>query len=444
MSDETKPTFENDPDRYLGSLSLQLSRTDQYLMGPMAQMTKVEKKNLDVPARLGSRKTIEYNFDLLKKMGTDDAMTQLQGLIMHQALIHMDRKRQITGGLQQYQPHANLAAELATWHKFEHTIGTGRKISDKFPKPSHFGFPEGLSMEEYFKLLVKKDPPKEDGGQPQPKQGQGQQQPGQGQGQAQGQEQTENEATQSLAERNGGKEAKGYHKQDYDTWSGVSTSQQKAMQEEVERRLEPFIKSRGDQAGNLKRLLEDLQASKKEKWFDIVRNVIGNRFSGASNVRRSQKRPSRRLGLPNPGRVTGRKGEVFVAIDTSGSIGDVEMKIFMSKLLGLLKSYEREMTVIIVDCVIHTVKTIRNAKDIKSIELKGGGGTSSRPVFEYIETHPCDMLVYLTDLYIDFPETPPKNLEVIWAVLNNPEGEAPFGRTFHVEVEPEFDVRKQR
>lgn len=404
----------NDPERYLGSLSYQLSRTDQYMMGPMAQMTKVERKKLDVAARLGPRRTIEYNFEKLKAMGTDDGMTQLQGLIMHQALLHMDRKRQITGGLPMFQPHANLAAELSTWHKFEHTVGQGRKVSDHFPKPNHFGFGDGLSMEEYFKLLVKKSPPKESGG---------------------GKDQSENDATKGLAEKLGGKHAKDYHQQDYDTWSQVSTSQQQAMQDRVERELEPWVKARGDKAGNLARLLEDLRETKKEKWFDLVRNVIGQRFASSSSSRRSMKRPSRRLGLPNPGRVSGRKGSVAVALDTSGSISDVEMKIFMSKLWGLLKSYERDLTVIVCDCAIHTVKVVRSFEDIKTIDMKGGGGTSSRPVFEYLETHPFDMLVYLTDLFIDFPEEPPKNLEVIWAVINNEEGQAPFGRTFHIEVE---------
>ena len=405
----------NDPDRYVGTLTWQLHRTDQYMLGPMAAMTKVEKKNLKVPARIGPRRTLEFNFEALKAMGTEDGMTQLQGLVMHQALLHMDRRRQITGGLAQYQPHANLAAELATWHKFEHKVGQGRTVSDRFPKPSHFGFEDGLSMEEYFKLLVKKAPPKEGGGD--------------------GKEATENEATQDLAEKLGGKHAKQYHQQDYDTWDTIPTSQQEAVQERVQKELEPWVKTRGKEAGNLQRLLEDLLETKKEKWFDIVRNVIGNRFASATNVRRSMKRPSRRLGLPNPGRVQGRKGSVAVAIDTSGSIGDVEMKIFMSKLWGLLKSYERDMTVIICDCAIQSTKVIRSFQDIKSIDLKGGGGTSSRPVFEYLEQHPFDMLVYLTDLFIDFPEEPPKGLEVIWAVLNNEKGEAPFGRTFHIEVD---------
>lgn len=409
-------SISDDPERYLGSLSYQLSRTDQYMLGPLAQMIKVERKKLDVPARLGPRRTIEFNFEKLKEMGTDDGMTQLQGLVMHQALLHMDRKRQITGGLPQFQPHANLAAELSTWHKFEHTSGTGRTVSDRFPKPGHFGFEPGLSMEEYFKLLVKKAPPKEDGG-------------GAGEGQS------ENDATEDLAKKLGGKHAKEYHRQDYETWTQVSTAQQQAMQDRVERELEPWVKTRGDKAGNLARLLEDLRETKREKWFDLVRNVVGQRFASSSTSRRSMKRPSRRLGLPNPGRVSGRKGAVAVALDTSGSIADVEMKIFMSKLWGLLKSYEREVTVIVCDCAVHTVKVVRSFEDIKTIDLKGGGGTSSRPVFDYIETHPFDMLVYLTDLFIDFPDNPPKNLEVIWAVINNEGGVAPFGRTFHIEVE---------
>ncbi len=56
------------------------------------------------------------------------------------------------------------------------------------------------------------------------------------------------------------------------------------------------------------------------------------------------------------------------------------------------------------------------------------------------------MLVYLTDLFIDFPETPPK-YKVLWGVINNPGAQpAPFGETHHLEVDEDdgSDPRRRR
>jgi predicted metal-dependent peptidase len=59
-------------------------------------------------------------------------------------------------------------------------------------------------------------------------------------------------------------------------------------------------------------------------------------------------------------------------------------------------------------------------------------------VFEYLAKHKVDMLVYLTDLFIDFPEEPPR-YKVIWGVINRGTEAnfepAPFGETYHLDIE---------
>jgi predicted metal-dependent peptidase len=70
--------------------------------------------------------------------------------------------------------------------------------------------------------------------------------------------------------------------------------------------------------------------------------------------------------------------------------------------------------------------------------MKGGGGTSSLPVFDLLKKpeHQTDCLVYLTDLEIDFPSEIPK-YEVIWGVIGREDKSlrAPFGKTYHLKVE---------
>jgi hypothetical protein len=448
----------DDPDQYLGHLGYQLAHSDSYMMGPLAQLKKVNREKLDVAARLTSGH-IEYNFNLLQDMGTNDATVQIKGLVFNQALLHMERKKMLTGGLQQYEPFADLASELSVWHKLEHDRW---KVSDNFPKPSHFGLQEGLSMEEYFKLLV--DQAKKKGVDPnqlQPDQGQGggqsqggggggqddeegDEQQGQGQGEEDEQDQKEGQGSgpsgaQNLAKALGSNQQ--YHKQDNSQWHQISKVQQEAAQATLPDKLEQWMKQRGTEPSGLKRLIEEIRKTTKEKWYDRLKYLVGNRLT-TNKYRYSIKRPSRRLGIPNAGRIHIRKGILAAAIDTSGSVSQTELEIYLSKLHQMARAYEMPFEVIICDADIHVTKMIKNKKDVDTLDLRGGGGTSSKPVFEYLEGKRVDLLVYLTDLEIDFPEEP--RYKVIWGVINkhrhnDPELVAPFGETHHLATDETED-----
>ncbi len=433
----------DNPDDYLSLIAYRMAETGRFVQGPYAQMKRRLVKRMDVAAKLVGD-TIDWNFEHLSKMGIGDSVVQMMGLVVHQALMHMDRRRLITGGLPQYQAAADLAAELATWHKLDHK---SQPISDKFPKPEDFGLPPELSMEQYFKLLVQKA---EDNGidlgnvgdpSPQP----GQQPPGGGgQGQDQGEEGEEQEGqgpgqggqtpSQNLAKALGSQ--KDYHKQDHGGWNQVPSVQQEAMAAQVPDKIEQWMKSQGTEPAGLKRLVEEIRNLKRERWYDKLRRLVGTRMA-SREYRYTIKRPSRRHGVPHAGRIRIRKGALAVAIDTSGSIAHTELEVFLSKLYGIAKAYEAPFEVIVCDADVHSVKKIVRPMDAKSVDLRGGGGTSSIPVFKHLETHKVDMLVYLTDLYIDFPEEPPR-YKVIWGVINRKEESfepAPFGETYHLDIE---------
>ena len=105
----------------------------------------------------------------------------------------------------------------------------------------------------------------------------------------------------------------------------------------------------------------------------------------------------------------------------------------MRKLKDVIERRKAELNVIICDAEVHSVTKIMKDNDLKTLDLKGGGGTSSLPVFKYLEDKDPDILVYLTDLYIDFPDEEPP-YPVIWAVINNESGTAPWGETYHLNI----------
>ena len=65
-------------------------------------------------------------------------------------------------------------------------------------------------------------------------------------------------------------------------------------------------------------------------------------------------------------------------------------------------------------------------------QIKGGGGTDFRPVFEYVRKKSLnpDLLLFFTDGYGDAPDNPPP-YPVMWVLANDSRPPAPWGRVTH-------------
>lgn len=127
----------------------------------------------------------------------------------------------------------------------------------------------------------------------------------------------------------------------------------------------------------------------------------------------------------------GESVQVFIAVDTSGSVGNQQMLLFLNEVQGILSSYPHlECELYYADAEAYGPYSLKLDSEIpKPI---GGGGTSFVPFFEKVNVsrdwHTSGVCVYLTDGYGTFPEEPP-TLPVLWVVT--PGGleleEFPFG-----------------
>jgi predicted metal-dependent peptidase len=119
--------------------------------------------------------------------------------------------------------------------------------------------------------------------------------------------------------------------------------------------------------------------------------------------------------------------DLVVAIDTSGSISQQELDMFLAELRGILTSYpEVRVHVAVCDAKVHNFITVnfQEGELLPEVKLRGGGGTDFRPVFTEIRRRglrPCG-LVFLTDGYGAYPDRPPA-YPVLWVLA--PEHEDP-------------------
>ena len=134
----------------------------------------------------------------------------------------------------------------------------------------------------------------------------------------------------------------------------------------------------------------------------------------------SFQRPSRREGEAILPSLASTMINVLVFLDTSGSIGAAEMQEFISEIDGLKNQIRARITLHGCDdklCekgpwVFESWEPLSLPKD-----LTGGGGTSFKPPFEWIEREQQrpDLVIYFTDAEGEFPAREP-HCPVIWLV----------------------------
>jgi len=141
-------------------------------------------------------------------------------------------------------------------------------------------------------------------------------------------------------------------------------------------------------------------------------------------------RPSRREGTAIFPSLRSAQLEMVVALDISGSVSDEEIAQCFAEINALKGQMRARITLLACDAkMAEGGPWIYEPWENFSAppELTGGGGTSFKPVFEYVDLHiqQPDLLVYFTDAVGEFPEMAPA-YPMIWLVKGK--GKVPWGQ----------------
>jgi predicted metal-dependent peptidase len=127
-------------------------------------------------------------------------------------------------------------------------------------------------------------------------------------------------------------------------------------------------------------------------------------------------------------------GEIVIAVDTSGSIGRLELEQFAAETSAISEEAQPEaIHVVYCDAAVQYAQEFRPLEPVQ-LEPKGGGGTDFRPAFEWVAKNNIVpvCLIYLTDLCCDsFPESP--EYPVLW--VTDSRRTARFGETVRIDFE---------
>lgn len=169
----------------------------------------------------------------------------------------------------------------------------------------------------------------------------------------------------------------------------------------VQASMSEAAKSKGSLPGCLSNLIESITEA-KIPWRERLRNMMVGTIISDSSYSKFNKR-NYAVGVVMPGYL--KDGlDVIVHLDTSGSTSDL-LAEFLSEIKGIAEVVPgSEVTVIQCDSEIQRIDSITS--DFSSFEAEGFGGTSHRPVIDYINDMPTKpkMFISFTDGYSDIEQ----------------------------------------
>lgn len=195
-------------------------------------------------------------------------------------------------------------------------------------------------------------------------------------------------------------------------------------------------KQRGDLPAFAANFIVDL-TKPSVTWKSILRHACQSTFKGRYTFRRPSRR-SCAMGMRLPARAPTKQGAV-IAIDTSGSISDDELRQFITECVQIMRECGAPWLHIFfhdIKCYHHEEYTKESIKQIKVTR----GGTSHIDVFNKIDEVFKDngkkigLVIAFTDLYTSFPPEKPR-YPVFWGVVPSGESQGvPYGRKVRVEL----------
>ena len=174
-------------------------------------------------------------------------------------------------------------------------------------------------------------------------------------------------------------------------------------------------------------------------WREVLREFIQTTCAGSDYG--TWSRPNRRYlssGYYMPSGISDQIGELVVAIDTSGSIGQRELTLFMSEIHQICQTLNPErIRVLYWDTRVRGNETyeMHELDDLpKSTKPVGGGGTSVECVPNFIRDEGIkpQACVVLTDGYV-WGSWGQWDCPVLWCILDNKTAKPDTGKQVHIK-----------
>jgi predicted metal-dependent peptidase len=254
------------------------------------------------------------------------------------------------------------------------------------------------------------------------------------------QEQEDNEGDQGQGEGNGA----GLDEHDWEGAQEMSADEQRELAQEIDQAIRQGALTAGKVGSGGNRAIDQL-LKPEVNWREVLREFITETCRG--NDDSTWRQPSRRhlaMGMLRPSGITERVGELVIAIDTSGSIGQHELTKCLSEIKGVCDTVRPESVRILYwdtkVCADELYGDVAGAcgsleQLTQTTKPAGGGGTNVQCVTDYIRDNNINAqaVIVLTDGYLG-GDWGAWAMPLLWGILDNKHAQPTIGKTLHINL----------
>jgi len=232
--------------------------------------------------------------------------------------------------------------------------------------------------------------------------------------------------------------AVGFDEHDWEGAKSLSDEDKRELARDIDEAIRQGAMAAGKMGGTGNRDLDELLQPQVD-WREVLREFVQTTCAG--NDYSTYARPNRRLmsqGIIMPSGISEQVGELVLAIDTSGSIGQRELTAFLSEVKGICDTVKPDKVRLLYwGCsVVGDESYDMHELDrlITSTKPRGGGGTDVNCVTEYmadegIKPQAC-IVITDGDLYSGWGDW---TCPVLWTIMDNKSAVPSVGKAVHIK-----------
>lgn len=226
----------------------------------------------------------------------------------------------------------------------------------------------------------------------------------------------------------------------HDIWQGICDKAQ--LQDNWNRKIQSAFRQCGDSTGmpqQVRTIVQDIARRSGLNWKQLLHDFLQSDTYDYNFLPPDRRYAFSDFYLPayNMDKEHQTADDIWVCIDTSGSVTGEELTCTMAEILDAMRQAGLKGRISFFDSNITEPEPFEFENDLKNLTAQGGGGTSFHIIFRYLKEKlypdlPRAILIF-TDGYARFPEEKAAlDVPVLWLICKGGNADVPWGQVIQL------------
>ena len=226
----------------------------------------------------------------------------------------------------------------------------------------------------------------------------------------------------------------------HDIWQGICDKAQ--LQDNWNRKIQSAFRQCGDSTGmpqQVRTIVQDIARRSGLNWKQLLHDFLQSDTYDYNFLPPDRRYAFSDFYLPayNMDEEHQTADDIWICIDTSGSVTGEELTCTMAEILDAMRQAGLKGRISFFDSNITEPEPFEFENDLKNLTAQGGGGTSFHIIFRYLKEKlypdlPRAILIF-TDGYARFPgQKAALDVPVLWLICKGGNADVPWGQVIQL------------